>query len=84
MVLLRYLLMFTGIGLLAGAAGILVWDLYQIWKSRKPSGGTAGPEASALPIRWDRGQAPGGVLAGSAAGRAEASRWCRADRPVSG
>jgi len=35
MVLLRYLLMFTGIGLLAGAAGILVWDLCQIWKSRK-------------------------------------------------
>ena len=35
MLLLRYLLMFTGIGLLAGAAGILVWDLYQILKSRK-------------------------------------------------
>ena len=35
MLLLRYLLMFIGIGLLAGAAGILVWDLYQILKSRK-------------------------------------------------
>jgi regulator of protease activity HflC (stomatin/prohibitin superfamily) len=35
LLLLRYLLMFTGIGLLAGAAGILVWDLYQILKSRK-------------------------------------------------
>jgi regulator of protease activity HflC (stomatin/prohibitin superfamily) len=46
MVLLRYLLMFTGIGLLAGAAGILLWDLYQIWKSRK-----LGEETP--PIRWD-------------------------------
>jgi regulator of protease activity HflC (stomatin/prohibitin superfamily) len=35
MVLLRYLLMIIGIGLLVGAAGILVWDLYQILKSRK-------------------------------------------------
>lgn len=35
MLLLRYLLMFIGIGLLAGAAGILVWDLYQILKSKK-------------------------------------------------
>jgi regulator of protease activity HflC (stomatin/prohibitin superfamily) len=55
MVLLRYLLMFTGIGLLAGAAGILVWDLYQIWKSRKPLGEIPAPElrAAAPPIRWD-------------------------------
>src|SRR4029077_19649523 len=45
-VLLRYLLMFTGIGLLAGAAGILLWDLYQIWKSRKLGG-------APQPIRWD-------------------------------
>jgi len=51
MVLLRYLLMFTGIGLLAGAAGILVWDLYQIWKSRK-LGELPAPE-KAPPIRWD-------------------------------
>jgi regulator of protease activity HflC (stomatin/prohibitin superfamily) len=35
MVLLRYLLMFTGTGLLVGAAAILVWDLYQILKWRK-------------------------------------------------
>ena len=48
MVVLRYLLMFTGIGLLAGAAGILVWDLYQIWKSRKLG---EGPTPST--IRWD-------------------------------
>jgi hypothetical protein len=32
MTLLRYLLIFTGIGLLAGAMTILVWDLYQIFK----------------------------------------------------
>jgi regulator of protease activity HflC (stomatin/prohibitin superfamily) len=35
MILLRYLLVFTGIGLLVGAAAILVWDLYQILKSRR-------------------------------------------------
>jgi len=34
--------MFTGIGLLAGAAGILVWDLYQILKYRR-SRETAAP-----------------------------------------
>ena len=39
MILLRYMLILTGIGLLAGAAGILVWDLYQILKSRKQSEG---------------------------------------------
>jgi len=51
MLLLRYLLMFIGIGLLAGAAGILVWDLYQILKSRKiratatpGEGSPSGPE----------------------------------------
>ncbi len=38
MVLLRYLLMFTGTGLLIGAAAILVWDLYQILKWRKQTG----------------------------------------------
>ncbi len=35
MVVLRYLLIFAGIGLLAGAAAILVWDLFQILKLRK-------------------------------------------------
>jgi hypothetical protein len=35
MVLLRYLLMFTGIGLLVGAALILIWDLVQIFKARR-------------------------------------------------
>ena len=48
MLLLRYLLMFTGIGLLAGAAGILVWDLYQILKSRKPRETAAPGEDSIL------------------------------------
>jgi len=49
MLLLRYLLMFTGIGLLAGAAGILVWDLYQILKSRKPRETAAPGEDQASP-----------------------------------
>jgi regulator of protease activity HflC (stomatin/prohibitin superfamily) len=48
MILLRYLLLFTGIGLLVGAAAILAWDLYQILKSRRqPEGELPGP----LP-RW--------------------------------
>ena len=42
MLLLRYLLMFIGIGLLAGAAGILVWDLYQILKSKRTRATTPG------------------------------------------
>ena len=47
MTLLRYLLIFTGIGLLAGAMTILVWDLYQILKWRKNSPGEPQPG-----IRW--------------------------------
>ena len=47
MTLLRYLLIFTGIGLLAGAITILVWDLYQIFKWRKNSPGEPQPG-----IRW--------------------------------
>jgi regulator of protease activity HflC (stomatin/prohibitin superfamily) len=35
MVLLRYLLIFAGIGLLAGAAAILAWDLFQILKAKR-------------------------------------------------
>src|SRR5258706_5684082 len=49
MLLSRYLLMFIGIGLLAGAAGILVWDLYQILKSRKARETAAPGEDSAFP-----------------------------------
>jgi len=48
MLLLRYLLMFTGIGLLAGAVGILVWDLYQILRSRKARETAAPGEDSAF------------------------------------
>jgi regulator of protease activity HflC (stomatin/prohibitin superfamily) len=52
MVFLRYLLMFTGIGLLTGAAGILLWDLYQILKLRKAREGdpTGFPESA---VRWE-------------------------------
>ena len=47
MTLLRYLLIFTGIGLLVGAMTILIWDLYQIFKWRKNSLG--GPQPG---LRW--------------------------------
>ena len=51
MVLLRYLLMMIGIGLLVGAAGILVWDLYQILKSRKSP-------AAESPTPWEESRSP--------------------------
>jgi regulator of protease activity HflC (stomatin/prohibitin superfamily) len=48
MILLRYLLVLTGVGLLVGAAAILAWDLYQIVRLRRqPSG-----ESPASPVRW--------------------------------
>lgn len=47
MTLLRYLLIFTGIALLAGAMAILVWDLYQIVKWRKHNLGEPQPG-----LRW--------------------------------
>src|SRR5262245_56768611 len=60
MVLLRYLLMFTGICLLAAAAGILVWDLYLILKSRKHTPdlmeGTEPPKFEAPGFRWHAGR----------------------------
>ena len=37
MILLRYLLVITGVGLLVGAAAILAWDLYQIFKFSESS-----------------------------------------------
>jgi regulator of protease activity HflC (stomatin/prohibitin superfamily) len=43
MVLLRYLLILTGVALLAGAAGILLWDLYQVVKLRKQPEGERQP-----------------------------------------
>ncbi|MGD1092429.1 MAG: SPFH domain-containing protein [Bryobacteraceae bacterium] len=51
MVLLRYLLVFTGIGLLIGAAGILIWDLIQIVKYRRQAPGSQG-EAPPPALRW--------------------------------
>jgi len=52
MILLRYLLVFTGIALLLGAAVILVWDLYQILKAKKePEGNQPGPPRWALAKR---------------------------------
>src|SRR5580698_7299907 len=43
MILLRYLLVFGGIMLLAGAVAILVMDVYQILKFRKDSSGDPPP-----------------------------------------
>jgi regulator of protease activity HflC (stomatin/prohibitin superfamily) len=57
MLLLKYLLMFTGIGLLAGAAGILVWDLYQILKSKRTRA-TAAPEEGTTSVPELLGSAP--------------------------
>lgn len=51
MIVLRYLLIFAGIALLAGAASILVWDLYQILKFRKKPPEEAG-ELAAPVLRW--------------------------------
>ena len=56
MTMLRDLLIFTGVGLLAGAVAILVWDLYLIFKSRKPAPGESLPPfqspAVQQMIRW--------------------------------
>ncbi len=51
MTVLRYLLIFAGVGLLSGAASILAWDLYRVLKRRnEPEGDSASP---LLPgIRW--------------------------------
>ncbi len=49
MVLLRYLLMILGAGLLVGAAGILIRDLYQVLKPRKPADTLFPKEESHLP-----------------------------------
>jgi regulator of protease activity HflC (stomatin/prohibitin superfamily) len=43
MLFLRYLLLITGFGLFIGAAAILVYDLYVIFKGRKPAHDTTRP-----------------------------------------
>ncbi|HWZ30662.1 MAG TPA: SPFH domain-containing protein [Bryobacteraceae bacterium] len=53
MIVLRYLLIFAGIGLLVGAAAILAWDLYQILKFRKKSPEEVG-ELREPAIRWQQ------------------------------
>src|SRR5229473_2634893 len=52
MTLLRYLLIFTGIGLLAGAMTILIWDLYQIFKWRKNASGEPALGEPQPAVRW--------------------------------
>ena len=56
MILLRYSLIFAGIALLVGAAAILAWDLYQIFKfRRKPAeelGELSLPAFRPPVIRW--------------------------------
>jgi regulator of protease activity HflC (stomatin/prohibitin superfamily) len=49
MIVLRYLLILAGIGLLAGAAAILVWDLFQVLKSRKKVPEISGELATHVP-----------------------------------
>src|SRR5262245_2510376 len=51
MTLLKYLLIFSGIGLLAGAMTILVWDLYRIFQWRKNAAGEPQPG-----VRWSTSQ----------------------------
>ncbi len=48
MVLLRYLLVLVGAALLVGAAGILLWDIYQVVKWRKQPEGEERPPALRL------------------------------------
>ena len=54
MVLLKYLLMVTGTGLLIAAAAILAWDLYKILSRSKSLGEPAatGPGGPLAAPRW--------------------------------
>jgi hypothetical protein len=56
MIFLRYLLVFGGIMLLAGAVAILIMDVYQILKFRKDSSGDPPP-------RWHAARTIGGCAA---------------------
>jgi regulator of protease activity HflC (stomatin/prohibitin superfamily) len=49
MLFAKYLLLFTGIGLLLGAAGILIHDLYVIFKSRREQETSAREDTSPFP-----------------------------------
>jgi regulator of protease activity HflC (stomatin/prohibitin superfamily) len=52
MIVLRYLLIFAGVGLMIGAVSIVAWDLFQVVKRRKqPEGETPGPFLSSG-VRW--------------------------------
>ena len=51
MTLLRYLLIFAGFGLIAGALSILVWDLYLVFKSKKQATGESLPPFQPA-VRW--------------------------------
>jgi regulator of protease activity HflC (stomatin/prohibitin superfamily) len=56
MLFLRYLLLITGFGLFIGAAAILVYDLYVIFKGRKPAHDAPGPfpgeQKAPRTLRW--------------------------------
>ena len=52
MTLLRYLQIFSGIGLLVGAMTILAWDLYRIFKWRKHASGEQPPGEPQPGLRW--------------------------------
>ena len=56
MLLLKYLLLFAGAGLFTGAAAILIWDLYQIFKSRKTPAPKSAEGEPALPGPLERGE----------------------------
>src|SRR5215471_7693761 len=46
MLFLRYMLLITGFGMLAAAAAVLVYDLYMIFKGRKPVHSESRPPVS--------------------------------------
>ncbi len=56
MILLRYLLIFAGFGLLAGAIAILAWDLYQIFKLKRLLLDDSG-KLTAPALRWKEARA---------------------------
>jgi hypothetical protein len=78
MLFLRYLLLITGFALFAGAAGILIYDLYVILKGRKPeSHGETLPELpERAPAMASRATSFRGAFGGAIPGvGAPLSRW---------